>query len=156
VCRRVTDLLADADRLMAIVRDDDTGKIETCGADVVIFATGYRNEFPRYLEPLRERILDGDGTLRVRRDYRLDWDGPEHLGIYVQNSAESTHGIADPNLSLAAWRSARIINSICGRTVYRTTDARSAISWDGTEQADQPTDTTITSDTVDKVGVRLP
>jgi lysine N6-hydroxylase len=153
VCRRVIDLLADGDRLMAIVRDDDTGKIETCGADVVIFATGYRNEFPRYLEPLRARILDGDGTLRVCRDYRLDWDGPEHLGLYVQNSAESTHGIADPNLSLAAWRSARIINSICGRPVYRTTDARSTTSWDGTEQSDQPVHGTITSD---KVGVGLP
>ncbi|MGH3757376.1 lysine N(6)-hydroxylase/L-ornithine N(5)-oxygenase family protein [Actinophytocola sp.] len=157
VSRRVTDLLADGDtgngRLMAIIRDDDTGKIETCGADVVIFATGYHSEFPRYLEPLRERILGADGTLRVRRDYRLDWDGPEHLGLYVQNSAESTHGIADPNLSLAAWRSARIINSICGRPVYRTEDTRSTISWDGTKQSDQPADATITSD---RVGVTLP
>jgi lysine N6-hydroxylase len=157
VSRRVTDLLADRDtgngRLMAIVRDDDTGKIESCGADVVIFATGYRSEFPRYLEPLRDRLLDGDGSLRVGRDYRLDWDGPEHLGLYVQNSAESTHGIADPNLSLAAWRSARIINSICGRPVYRTEDTRSTISWDGAEQSDQPADGTITSD---KVGVTLP
>lgn len=151
-CRRVTDLFADDDRLMAIIRDDDTGKIESCAADVVIFATGYRNEFPRYLEPLRGRVLDGDGALRVRRDYSLDWDGPEHLGIYVQNSAESTHGIADPNLSLAAWRSARIINSICGRTVYRTEDARSTISWDGPGRSDRPADGTITSD---RVGVPL-
>lgn len=158
VCRRVTDLLADSDtgngRLLAIVRDDDTGKIETCGTDVVIFATGYRSEFPSYLEPLRERILDGDGALRVRPDYRLDWDGPEHLGIYVQNAAEHTHGIADPNLSLAAWRSARIVNSISGRPVYRTEDFRSTISWDGTEQLDEPADRTITS-TSDKAGVSL-
>lgn len=153
VCRRVSDLFADDDRLMAIIRDDDTGKIESCAADVVIFATGYRNEFPGYLEPLRGRVLDGDGSLRVRRDYSLDWDGPEHLGIYVQNSAESTHGIADPNLSLAAWRSARIVNSICGRTVYRTEDSSSTISWEGAGEPEEHNDGTITSD---RVGVPLP
>ncbi|WP_162292887.1 lysine N(6)-hydroxylase/L-ornithine N(5)-oxygenase family protein [Actinophytocola xinjiangensis] len=160
VNRRVSDLFTDpsgdatggTDRLMAIIRDEDTGKIESCAADVVVFATGYRSEFPAYLEPLRDRILDGDGSLRVRRDYSLDWDGPDDLGIYVQNSAEATHGIADPNLSLAAWRSARIANSIVGRTVYRTEDSRSTISWEGADPAgDRPA-----AFTSDRVGVPLP
>lgn len=150
VCRRVTDLIEDDGRLMALIRDDDTGAIETCATDVAIFATGYRSEFPAYLEPLRGRLLDGEGTMRVRRDYALDWDGPANLGIYVQNSAETTHGIADPNLSLAAWRSARIVNSICGRTVYRTEDSRSTISWDGTDEP-EPTagDPTLPPDRVE-------
>lgn len=162
VCRRVSDLFADTtddtDRLMAIICDEDTGKIESCAADVVIFATGYRSEFPSYLEPLRGRLLDGDGSLRVRRDYSLDWDGPDGLGIYVQNSAESTHGIADPNLSLAAWRSARIVNSILDRPVYRTEDARSTTSWEGAgESSEHPEgghpEGRFTSD---RVGVPLP
>jgi lysine N6-hydroxylase len=148
VCRRVTDLVQEGDRLRAVIRDDDTGEFESCGTDVAIFATGYRNEFPEYLEPLRERLLDGE-EFRVRRDYSLDWDGPDHLGIYVQNSAENTHGIADPNLSLAAWRSARIANAICGRTVYQTEHAASTISWDGVTQPDRTT-------TTDRVGVPLP
>lgn len=131
VCRRVVDLVRDHNRLVASIHNEDTGETETCVADVVICCTGYRSEFPEYLEPLRGRLLDGDGQLRVRRDYSLAWDGPPELGIYVQNAAERTHGIADPNLSLAAWRSARIINSICGRTAYRIDDAHATIAWQG-------------------------
>lgn len=140
VCRRVIDLLRDRGRLVATVHDEDTGGIESHQADVVICATGYRSQFPGYLEPLRGRILGSDGALRIRRDYSLEWDGPPELGIYVQNAAESTHGVADPNLSLAAWRSARIVNSICGRTVYRIEGAPSTISWDGAQpyQPEEP------------------
>lgn len=131
-CRRMVDLVREDDgRLVVALRDDDTGAIETLAADVVICCTGYRAEFPEYLEPLRGRLLDGDGRFRVRRDYSLDWDGPEDLRLYVQNAAESSHGIADPNLSLASWRSARIINSIHGRTVYRIEDEQATIAWHG-------------------------
>jgi lysine N6-hydroxylase len=129
VCRRVIDLARDHNRLIATIHDEDTGAIETCDADVVICCTGYRNRFPDYLEPLRGLLLNGDGGLRIRPDYSLDWDGPAELRIYVQNCAESTHGIADPNLSLAAWRSARIVNSILGRTAYRIEDAQATIAW---------------------------
>jgi lysine N6-hydroxylase len=133
----LVDLARDGNRLVASVHDDDTGELETHAADVVICATGYRSEFPAYLDPLRGRLLDGDadsdgnGGMRVRRDYSLDWDGPPDLGIYVQNAAERTHGIADPNLSLAAWRSARIVNAICGRTIYHIEDAEATIAWRG-------------------------
>ena len=131
VCRRVIDLFRSHSRLIATVHNEDTGDVETHEADVVIFATGYRARIPEYLAPMRDRIVGSDGTLRVRPDYSLDWDGPPGLGIYVQNGAERTHGIADPNLSLAAWRSARIINSICGRTAYDIEGASSTISWNG-------------------------
>ncbi|GAA3808376.1 SidA/IucD/PvdA family monooxygenase [Sphaerisporangium flaviroseum] len=134
VCRRLVELTRDHGRLVAGLHDQDTGEVETCTADVVICCTGYRSQFPEYLEPLRGRLLDADGRMSVRRDYSLEWDGPADLGIYVQNAAESTHGIADPNLSLAAWRSARIINSICGRTVYRTEDAQATVAWKGTDR----------------------
>jgi lysine N6-hydroxylase len=131
VCRRVIDLFRPDSRLIATVHDEDTGGIESYDADVVICATGYRARIPEYLEPLRGRVVGSDGALRVRRDYSLEWDGPPGLGIYVQNGAESTHGIADPNLSLASWRSARIINSICGRTAYQVEGESSTISWNG-------------------------
>jgi lysine N6-hydroxylase len=131
VCRRVIDLFRSHSRLIATVHNEDTGDVETHEADVVIFATGYRARIPEYLAPMRDRIVGSDGALRVRPDYSLDWDGPPGLGIYVQNGAERTHGIADPNLSLAAWRSARIINSICGRTAYDIEGASSTISWNG-------------------------
>jgi lysine N6-hydroxylase len=134
VCRRMVDLVRERGRLVATLHDEDTGELETGEADVVICCTGYRSQFPPYLEPLRGRLLDGDGRLRVRRDYSLDWDGPPDVGIYVQNAAERSHGIADPNLSLAAWRSARIVNAICGRIVYRIEDADATVAWRGTDR----------------------
>jgi lysine N6-hydroxylase len=149
-CRRVVQLRREDGRLTAVLRDDDAdGETETHRTDVVVFATGYRSEFPAYLEPLRERLVGPSGTAQVRRDYSLEWDGPAHLGVYVQNSAEASHGIADPNLSLASWRSARIANAICGRPVYRTEDAHSTISWDGGVKADPPS-------TADRIEVTLP
>lgn len=128
-CHRMVDLARDHDRFVATVNDEDTGVTERFPADVVICGTGYDSAFPEYLAPLRGRLLDGTGLPRVRRDYSLGWDGPTDIGIYVQNAAESTHGIADPNLSLASWRSARIINSILGRTAYQIEDAETTIAW---------------------------
>jgi lysine N6-hydroxylase len=49
--------------------------------------------------------------------------------IYAQNMGVYTHGIADPNLSLTAWRSAQIVNSLTGREVYRTKGSQSTIQW---------------------------
>ncbi|WP_410643347.1 SidA/IucD/PvdA family monooxygenase [Amycolatopsis sp. lyj-346] len=116
----VEALRPDGDRFVALVKElDGTGHFEV-PADVVVFCTGYRGGMPAYLAELDPQpSRDGD-QLRIGRDYRLDWSGPEGLSIYVQNAAEHSHGIADPNLSLAAWRSARIINSIHGRQVYNT------------------------------------
>lgn len=163
VCRRVIDLVRADKRLIATIHNEDTGAIETCDADLVICATGYRARIPEYLEPLRERIVASDGTLRVRRDYSLEWDGPPDLGIYVQNGAESTHGIADPNLSLAAWRSARIINSICRRIAYHIDGETSTISWNGTDandlasqDVDEPQDVDEELSTPDIAGVNVP
>jgi lysine N6-hydroxylase len=150
VCRRVIDLLrVDSrpdSRLITTVHDQETGDIESYDADVVIWATGYRARIPEYLEPLRERIVGSDGMLRVRRDYSLEWDGPPGLGIYIQNGAESTHGIADPNLSLASWRSARIANAVCGRTAYHIDGESSTISWNGAGADRVPAPATVEQD----------
>ncbi|MEV2241952.1 SidA/IucD/PvdA family monooxygenase [Micromonospora sp. NPDC049891] len=116
----VEALRPDGDRYVALVKElDGTGQFEV-PAHVIVFCTGYRGGTPAYLAGLDPQPRRDGGQLRIGRDYRLDWGGPEPLSIYVQNAAEHTHGIADPNLSLAAWRSARIINSIYGRQVYDT------------------------------------
>ncbi|MEY6568750.1 hypothetical protein AB8B12_28225, partial [Streptomyces sp. PGLac3x] len=88
--------------------------------DTVILATGYAEEPPAFLAPLLDELpRHDDGTFRVRADFRLDTDtGPG--GVWVQNAARHSHGLADPNLSLSAWRSAVILNSLGGREVFRT------------------------------------
>ncbi|MGW7544693.1 lysine N(6)-hydroxylase/L-ornithine N(5)-oxygenase family protein [Streptomyces sp. NPDC054770] len=87
-------------------------------AEIVVLATGFHRQLPRFMEPLRDRLpLAGDEYI-VERDYRIAWDGPDTSRIFVQNAARGSHGVADPNLSLAAWRSAVIINSLLGRDHY--------------------------------------
>jgi lysine N6-hydroxylase len=127
---RLVDLRPDEKRFVAEVREVGGDRTRTHEADLVILCTGYRSTFPGYLAPLRDRLVDAAGQFRVNEDYSLAWDGPPELRIFLQNGARATHGVADPNLSLAAWRSARIINALAGRDVYRVDHNRSALSWD--------------------------
>jgi lysine N6-hydroxylase len=103
---------------------------ELLDVDVVVLCTGFGSRRPAFLDPIADRIHgDGDGDYRVRADFSIGWDGPPDRPIYVQNAARHSHGIADPNLSLAAWRSAVIVNSVCGRPVYDTAPGSAAIRW---------------------------
>jgi lysine N6-hydroxylase len=106
-------------------------------ADVVVLCTGFAYAQPACLAPLAHRIRRTDDGYRVGFDFAIDWDGPPDRRIYVQNAARHSHGIADPNLSLAAWRSAVIVNSVCGRPVYDVTGCSAAIEWPHDRQ-DQP------------------
>ncbi|MFE5710103.1 lysine N(6)-hydroxylase/L-ornithine N(5)-oxygenase family protein [Streptomyces sp. NPDC056501] len=112
-----------------VTRDMDTGTVMTEQADIVILATGYRHRIPDFLEPLRDRIpLDGDGY-RVRDDYSIGFDGPDDCRIFVQGAARRTHGVADANLSLMAWRNAVIANAVTGRELYRTEGDSTTVAW---------------------------
>lgn len=130
--RRVVDLhRLHGGGLLASIDDLDLGRVEHHEADVVIFCTGYRSGLPDYLEPIRDRIADSTGGFSVRADYSLEWNGPNSARIFLQNGAERSHGIADPNLSLMSWRSARILNALAGRPVYRIDHASATIDWGG-------------------------
>lgn len=98
-------------------------------ADVVILCTGYRWQFPNYLSTLQRFLHFDNGHFKINADYSIQWDGPKQNRIYVQNAARHTHGIADPNLSLMAWRSAKIINSIAGDNIYDVDNENTAIDW---------------------------
>lgn len=97
--------------------------------DLVVLCTGFEHLLPSYLEPLIERIPWGRDGFSIRDDFSIEWDGPASLKIYVQNAARHSRGIADPNLSLMAWRSATIINSLAGRCVYDIIEANSVFKW---------------------------
>jgi lysine N6-hydroxylase len=97
---------------------DRWGKTQAFRADLVVLATGSSYALPDALRPLASRIRwDRDGYA-VRSDFSIEWDGPPGLRIYAQNAARHMRGVADPNLSLMAWRSAVIANSLLGRAVY--------------------------------------
>jgi lysine N6-hydroxylase len=116
-------------------RDGMTGQRDSIEADIVVLCTGSEYKLPKYLEPLTDRIsLDPEG-LPIREDFSVRWDGPRSLNIYVQNGARHCRGVADPNLSLMAWRSATIINSITGRCTYDVKECSTAFDLMNLEMA---------------------
>lgn len=117
----VTDAKRRDGRVELAVRHIQQGGRATMTTDAVVAATGYRERrLDRLLEPLAGRLRpDPTGRPAVSLDYRLDL-GPEVTGsIFVQNAERHTHGVGAPDLGLAAWRAAVILNAVCGRPVFR-------------------------------------
>jgi lysine N6-hydroxylase len=85
-----------------------TGHRSRWTADYVVLATGYEQALPPVLRSIADRFDYEDGGLRIRPDFSVVWDGPDTNRIFVQNAARHKRGIADPNLSLVAWRAANI------------------------------------------------
>ncbi|MEU4797291.1 SidA/IucD/PvdA family monooxygenase [Streptomyces sp. NPDC023327] len=91
--------------------------------DAVVLATGYRerplDQLLAGLDPYIRK--DSSARPRVDEQYRLVLD-PSITGtgsnIYVQNAERHTHGVGAPDLGLAAWRSATILNSLTGKNPY--------------------------------------
>jgi len=107
----------------------DQGK-ETFDTDVVIFATGYQQDRPAFLAPLAERLLTtADDQYRVAPDFTLEWQGPQENCLFAVNAGMHSHGIAEPQLSLMAWRSARILNRALGRDQFDLTSTPAVIQW---------------------------
>jgi lysine N6-hydroxylase len=106
----------DGDRYALRVRNDDTGvehEHETAG---LVLATGYRARFPRFLEPVRDRIRwDARGRPDVHPHYAVDHAGEE---IFVQNAEEHTHGFVAPDLGMGAHRNSVILARMLGWTPY--------------------------------------
>jgi lysine N6-hydroxylase len=100
-------------------------------ADVVILATGYNYHTPSFLAPVMDRVILEREAFVVNEDYSLAWRIPTKGRIYALNAALLQRGLADPNLSLLAWRSAVALNSLAGRTIYPLADRDHLIDWVG-------------------------
>ncbi|MFE6362764.1 lysine N(6)-hydroxylase/L-ornithine N(5)-oxygenase family protein [Streptomyces sp. NPDC057806] len=91
--------------------------------DAVVLATGYRerplDRILAGLDPYLRR--DSRERPRVDEQFRLMLD-PSVTGagchVYVQNAERHTHGVGTPDLGLAAWRSATVLNSLTGKEPY--------------------------------------
>ncbi|MDC0773773.1 lysine N(6)-hydroxylase/L-ornithine N(5)-oxygenase family protein [Streptomyces sp. HD] len=88
--------------------------VERLTADVIVWATGFRPARPGLLAPLAHRLEWEEEEIRVDQDFAACWDGPPDHSIFVQNGVRRQRGLADPNLSLIAWRSRRILDRILG------------------------------------------
>ncbi|MEC4021038.1 lysine N(6)-hydroxylase/L-ornithine N(5)-oxygenase family protein [Streptomyces sp. H27-D2] len=92
--------------------------------DAVVLATGYRERRIDTLLAALDPYLRRDAADRPRIDanHRLVLDPAVTGGIYVQNAERHTHGVGAPDLGLAAWRSAVILNSLTGKDPYPLPD----------------------------------
>lgn len=93
-------------------------KEEVIDADIIIFATGFETKIPKCLDSIchlfefdqkNRPILNPDYTLKSKSGAAK---------IYAMNFSRHCHGIADPQTSLMAYRSACIVNSLLGKKIY--------------------------------------
>ncbi|WP_137990013.1 lysine N(6)-hydroxylase/L-ornithine N(5)-oxygenase family protein [Streptomyces vilmorinianum] len=107
--------------------------------DAVVLATGYRERpVDRMLAGLDPYLRhDSHGRATVDDEYRLVLDESVTGSVYVQNAEKHTHGVGAPDLGLAAWRSATILNSLTGKEPYPL-PRRTAFTTFGLEQREAP------------------
>lgn len=106
----------------------DTDRTETIEVDSIILATGYRqNPLPPIIKNFTGEIEFLNNNPNVNLDFSLQYSGPGK--IFVVNAARASHGVAEPNLSLNAWRAATVINSILGREHYILPQSESTIDF---------------------------
>ncbi|MFV0128759.1 lysine N(6)-hydroxylase/L-ornithine N(5)-oxygenase family protein [Streptomyces sp. HMX112] len=122
-------------------QQESRGQLTT---DAVVLATGYRERSPAtLLAPLDKYLArDGAGRPLVDGDQRLVLDGAVTGGVFVQNAERHTHGVGTPDLGLAAWRSAVILNALTGRDAYRL-PARTAFTTFGLPGRDPALTSTV-------------
>jgi lysine N6-hydroxylase len=135
ISHELTNMSQAANGWSLTLRDAISDRRETINADIVVLCTGAEYRISPYLEPLSDRLIWENGGFRTNEDFSIEWDGPKSLKIYVQNAARHCRGVADPNLSLMAWRSGTIINSLAGENVYDINDNNSVFEWMSMELA---------------------
>ncbi|MFG3658963.1 lysine N(6)-hydroxylase/L-ornithine N(5)-oxygenase family protein [Streptomyces sp. NPDC047706] len=86
----------------------------------VVLATGYRERpLTRILAGLDPYLRrDSHDRPRIDEEFRLVLDPSVTGTAYVQNASLHTHGVGTPDLGLAAWRSATILNALTGKEPY--------------------------------------
>ncbi|MFI9252322.1 lysine N(6)-hydroxylase/L-ornithine N(5)-oxygenase family protein [Streptomyces sp. NPDC053069] len=104
--------------------------------DAVVLATGYRERpLGRLLAGLDAYVRrDSSERPRIDEEFRLVLDPSVTGSVYVQNAELHTHGVGAPDLGLAAWRSAGILNSLTGKEPY-TLPTRTAFTTFGLQES---------------------
>lgn len=99
-------------------------------ADVVIWATGFHGARMPFLEPIASRLDYDENEIRIDANFAAVWDGPPDRRIFLLNAARRQRGLAEPNLSLVAWRSQRVIEALLsGAGSTRPAQIPSFVTW---------------------------
>lgn len=83
----------------------------------LVFATGYREDIPSFVDGIRERLRwDDKGRYQLARNYAADLEGSE---IFVQNAGPHTHGMTNPDLGMSCYRNSWILRELTGVEHYK-------------------------------------
>ncbi len=125
------EIKRDQDKREIAIKHNETQEISIFKADYVILCTGYRYQQPKFLSSILPLLESSRGGFKINSDYSLCWKQPQRARIFIQNGARGTHGVADPNLSLLAYRSAKILNSILEYPFYNKLEGSTLVEWRG-------------------------
>ncbi|MCG5076887.1 lysine N(6)-hydroxylase/L-ornithine N(5)-oxygenase family protein [Paraburkholderia tagetis] len=85
--------------------------------DGAIFATGYGQNVPGFIDGIRERIRwDDKGRYRLSRNYAIDVNERD---IFVQNAGLYSHGLTNPDLGMSCYRNSCILRELTGVEHYK-------------------------------------
>jgi lysine N6-hydroxylase len=125
----------DGERWTLALGHQEQGRSFTATTQGLVLATGYAPRVPSFLDPVRDRInWDARGRFDVTVDYAVDKAGDE---VFVQNAAEHTHSVTDPDLGMGPYRNSVILRAITGREIYRIEESI-AFQQFGAPKADIP------------------
>jgi lysine N6-hydroxylase len=95
----------------------DEGVQYTHATDGAIFATGYGQNVPGFIDGIRERIRwDDKGRYLPSRNYAIDVNGRD---IFVQNAGLHSHGLTNPDLGMSCYRNSCILRELTGVEHYK-------------------------------------
>ncbi|GIF05549.1 lysine N(6)-hydroxylase/L-ornithine N(5)-oxygenase family protein [Actinoplanes siamensis] len=117
----LSGVIWDGERWTLALEHQEEGSSFTATTRGLVLATGYAPRVPSFLDPVRDRISwDARGRFDVTVDYAVDREGDE---IFVQNAAEHTHSVTDPDLGMGAYRNSVILRGITGREIYQVEES---------------------------------
>ncbi|HEX7064083.1 MAG TPA: SidA/IucD/PvdA family monooxygenase [Bacillales bacterium] len=88
-------------------------------SEVVIVATGYKPNIPKFMEDMDEWIgYDDQGRFKITQDYRLELKHEGSNQIFSHTGISHSHGVGTTNLGLAVYRNKMIINGVAGEEIY--------------------------------------
>jgi len=103
--------------------------VEDVNAEIVILGTGFHYKIPACLESLSKEYHTDNGMFQIDKTFSLKPKSDIKGNIFIHNGAKHIRGLADPNLSLIAWRSGVIINCLLGKEIYNVENEKSIINW---------------------------
>lgn len=103
---------------------------EDMPSDITIFATGYRPATADFMTPLAAKLhRDNQNRLQINIDFTLQWQHEAENKIFAVNAGMHNLGIAEPQLSLMAWRAATVINTAYDKPVFDLASSPAIMQW---------------------------